>query len=514
MAKFNIYKIIKSKQSDLITKLESVGLSQAGLKEIDEFKLTFYISKEPEDINIWWTDLYEYYLSELDGTPKNKAHFGILIISNEELCYAISLGKTHFYLKEFCETDFGISLAQRIVDETQLKLKNSKLFGGKRNKSIVSYQENSELEYDSGESIQYIKAKTVDKATWGESASFGHSAQLFPDITPDELPNLIVQIESELKTDPKFILPRAIAVDDAEDIQRLDTKLVNAIRDTSDTTLSAEEAAVSGVDFIFLDESSYRFSLKGFTRQDIDGELSIQALQNYVRENNIRLEEKINNIKVNVLSEIRKSYSKPIKHFLDFVDDDRHFLLDGKWHQFNQDYINYLKEQVDKRIVLEDGSDNNLIYSDFTNWRDQLPVDEQSKAYPENYFNQMREHEGYTNFDRNISTLQTYRIEKMDLWKDDTLFFVKIGTAQKLSYVIDQANATIRILQNRADSIIIDETVIKPRRICLWLLLDRQGSVERISDINSLIFLIKLSEWQRSCINAGFEPVVKIGYKR
>ena len=190
MAKFNVYKMDKAKESSLLEKLQAVGLSRSGQKTVDGFTLSFYLSQEPEAIDIWWTDLYIDYLGT-DEKPKNKAYFAVFLISNTSMLYAISMGKSHFYLKDFCDTDFGINLAERIADNSHLKLKNSKLFGGKKSKNIISYQENSEFEYDSGESIQYVKAKTIDKEKWGEVASFGNSVQLHLEITPDDLPNLV-----------------------------------------------------------------------------------------------------------------------------------------------------------------------------------------------------------------------------------------------------------------------------------------------------------------------------------
>lgn len=169
------------------------------------------------------------------------------------------MGKSHFYLKDFCDTDFGINLAERIADYTNLKLKNSKLFGGKKNKTIISYQENSEFEYDSGESIHYVKAKTIDAKKWGEVGSFGNSAQLHREITPDELPELVRSIEEELQKEPKIILPRATAILDEVKITELDQKLAQEILNSTNAGLQPSEATVSGVDFVFLDKNQYRF---------------------------------------------------------------------------------------------------------------------------------------------------------------------------------------------------------------------------------------------------------------
>ncbi|GIL19446.1 DUF6119 family protein [Candidatus Jettenia sp. AMX1] len=510
MAKYNIYRIEKSKESSLIEKLQTIGLSLARKKSINGFTLSFYFSKEPEDIDIWWVDLYKDYFSS-DNKPKNKAYFGVFLISNSTLSYAISMGKSHFYLKDFCDTDFGINLAERIADDNNLKLKNSKLFGGKRSKTIISYQENSEIEYDSGESIHYVKAKTINKDKWGEIASFGNSTQLHLKILPDNLPELVQAIEEELRKNPRIILPRATSVVDSTKIVELDQKLAQEILNSTNAGLQPAEATVSGVDFIFLGKNQYSFIL-GRQRQDIE-ELSLSALHNFINRYNINLVANINNIRVKVSDENNKGYAKPLKFFFDFVDDEKHFLLDGKWHVFNQNYIEFLMKQIDEKITFENPN-TNFSNSAFEKWQNSLSGQESGVyCYPEYYFNSLRENEGYVNLDRHLTTIRQYKIEKLDLFKDSTAFFVKIGTTQKFAYAIDQAVATVKILQNLNTSIQINNQDVKPKKICLWFIFERQTPITKIAEIKSFIFLMKLAEWQRQCSNSGFEPVVRIGYR-
>jgi hypothetical protein len=96
-----------------------------------------------------------------------------------------------------------------------------------------------------------------------------------------------------------------------------------------------------------------------------------------------------------------------------------------------------------------------------------LAENKKTYGYAEYYFNSMREAEGFTNLDRQIETLQQYKIEKLDLYKDNIIYFVKIGTPQKLGYVIDQAIATLKILQSQTSGIKINGQEIKPKGVCL-----------------------------------------------
>ncbi|HCC84256.1 MAG TPA: hypothetical protein DEP87_01050 [Candidatus Pacebacteria bacterium] len=93
------------------------------------------------------------------------------------------------------------------------------------------------------------------------------------------------------------------------------------------------------------------------------------------------------------------------------------------------------------------------------------------------------------------------------------LVFVKIGTPQKLGYVIDQSLNTLKIFQTGTTSQpTLNGVEVKPKKLCLWIVLQRSKTLNKISEIKSLIFLMKLNEWQKSCRNAGFESVLRVSY--
>jgi len=162
MAKFNLYKINIDQKENLVKKIESVGLKKIGNKTIDGFILDFYFSNEPEPIPIWWTEVYNDFFGELEK-PQNKIYFATLLVYNSQIVYAVSLGKSHFYLTHFCDSDFGLNLAERIADDANPKIKNSKFYKSRKNKIITTYQEGSGIDFDSGESIHYLRAKQLIK---------------------------------------------------------------------------------------------------------------------------------------------------------------------------------------------------------------------------------------------------------------------------------------------------------------------------------------------------------------
>lgn len=498
-SKYNIYRIKKSQEDALISKLtsEHVGLSKISERDIEGFKFRFYFSDEPEAIDIWWLKTYEEFFGDREK-PKNRLYFGLLLISNAEILYAVSLGKSHFYLKNFCDPDFGLNLAQRIADQEDFRIKNSKFYKSRKSKTITTYQKGSKLDYDGGESLHYLKAKTIDKNLWGNVASFGNSVQLALDTVPSELHNLVKQIEDALNQPVLFEIPKAIEVRDEAEIKRLDDKLVTAIENITDgSNLTVDEFSVSGVDFIFSDRNNYKLYLKGdIDTQEEVGEISIGKLRRWVHNCGINLQENLNNIFVNMSNEYGKGHSQPLKSVLDFVDDVGHYcLIDGKWQEFNLAYLSFLKAQVD---TIE-------IAPHEPKWDIALGVNEAQ-------FNNARETDGFIQSHTVLQTLDNkYKWEPTDLYRDETLFFVKIGTPQKLGYVIDQSIGTVKILQQNVAN--LEEQGMKVKNICLWIILKRQP-INKLSDIESLIFLMKLVDWKKTVINAGLQPLLYVNYSK
>lgn len=494
MPKFNIYKINRTNKDALINKFNNVGLEQSEVARISNFNLVFYISRNPDSVEIWWADFYSQFLTNLP-TPENLIYFGCLLIYNENICYAISLGKTHFYLKEYCDTEFGINLAERIIDVENMRLKNSKFYKSRKSKTITSFSNNTSLDYDSGESLHFLKSKTINQALWGKVASFGHSVQLSLDISIGDLPSVIQRIESKLTERPLANFPKAEIIKDENEKERLDLLVANAISEI-DPNVGNDEFDLSGVDFVFSDNASFRFKLSGSDiESEIYDELSIENLKNFVENNGIDLQRNLNSIQVKFLREEGRNFSKPLKSILQFITPNRETLIDGKWHKFNQSYINLLNEKV-KKITLN--------YQPTLNY---------SRMISETQFNTDREAEGFINIHtENVVLARRYKVEKMDLYKEGTLYFVKKGNPQKLNYVIDQALNTLKLLKN--NEFIIEENGLEMevKKINLWFLVERVNDVNDLSDFNSLIFIMKLNDLYREVVDAGLTFECNINY--
>lgn len=498
MAKFNLYKINIEQKDNLVTELESVGLKKIGNKTIDGFTLDFYFSNEPKSILIWWTEVYKDFFGELEK-PQNKNYFATLLVYNSQIVYAVSLGKSHFYLEHFCDSDFGLNLAERIADDVNPKIKNSKFYKSRKNKIITTYQEGGGIDFDSGESLHYLRAKTIDKDKWGKTASFGHSAQFSIEIKPEELPDFIKKIEETLKQTPRIKFPKVILVQDEETQNKLDNLLAKVLAGSSQSSMvmvQESDITLSGVDFIFSDQYEYSFYVNGDRNSLTDkGELTLDRLRQFISEKSVNIETQLNDVKVKVHNEFAGDSYVPLKKILDFVEEnERYCLIDGKWYQFNQSYIDFLKEEVDS--------------IDFESREDVSDKTEQE-------FNQRKGREGFVNCDRLNETLcNKYKVEKVDLYKDKILHFVKFGTPQKMNYVVDQAINTVKLLQNNQSKIQINDEEQVVETICLWLVFDRKQKFNKLSELNSLIFHMKLADWKRIVQNARYKPIIYVSYRK
>jgi uncharacterized protein (TIGR04141 family) len=494
MPKFNIYKINRVSKNALISKFNKVGLIKSTSKLISNFNLDFYISNNPDKVEIWWADFYGIFLSNT-VKPENLIYYGCLLIYNDDIIYALSLGKTHFYLKEFCDTEFGINLAERIIDVENMRLKNSKFYKSKKSKSITSFSNNTSLDYDSGESLHFLKSKTTDPLLWGKVASFGHSVQLNLDITINELPSVIKRIEEKLKEKRLANFPKAELIKDSEEINRLDLLVAQAINNV-DPNVGSEEFDLSGVDFVFSDNANFKFKLRGSaTESELYEELSIENLKDFIDSKAINIDKSLNNIQVKILREEGRNFSRPIKTVLQYITQDRETLIDGKWHKFNQSYIDILNEKV-KKIKLNHHSEYDY-----------------KESITESKFNKDREKDGYINVHtESVVLANRYKVEKMDLYKDGTLYFVKKGNPQKLNYVIDQALNTVKLLKNNGFNI-KDNYGTKPVDIINpWFLVERAKNIEDLSKFNSLIFIMKLNDLYREVTDAGMTFECNINY--
>lgn len=518
MPNYNIFKVDPSKRDEMMQKFLEVGLQETFKENIDGYRHIFYFSDHPIDAEIEWINLYSSFIN-LESPPTNKSYFAIMLITvpsgNE---YAISMGKAHFYIKSFCYYDFGLQLAERIFKKS--KLKQSKFYSSRKSKAITSYVKNNELTYDSGESIGLLKGSTIDDSIWGKSVTFGQSIKLSIPHIPDELYLILDEIEREMNNSAILHLPRAKIVTDQNEIRRLDALLLNKLR-LNRLEVELDEFTVNSVFFNFTDEydgfamqlktkiGDRQYSKKTTKMDTISSEIVGRFLQEICTDG-INEVDNIDKLKVALWKDGKWRYSQPVKEIIDFVTDDWYCLMGCKWMQFSQDYIRFLKGQIDS-VQLD--RQNTVILKKYTKIQcDSLGVQNETE---QTIIEQM-ETQGFEVLHKGSSKEEGvggFNVEIADLRHNDCLYFVKMGTPQKLNYVINQSLNTVRLIQNkRIDK---DLSVQGVNSICLWIIFDdRKTDISALSEVNSIIFLMAMNDWIQAVRDAGFTPLINIGYRR
>ena len=163
---------------------------------------------------------------------------------------------------------------------------------------------------------------------------------------------------------------------------------------------------------------------------------------------------------------------------------------------FNQDYLDFLDDFL-RSIEVEETEEQ------FQEISDDEPTFNASAAV---------EVAGYEVADKNFKILQTKTktaIEAWDLKKGSTVYAVKFGTAQKLSYVCDQAMEVLELKRNNVGPKKLPDF----DRYCLWLGYRSKTPLDDITKTGSIIFKQKLETWARKAREVGVEPAIKISRK-
>jgi uncharacterized protein (TIGR04141 family) len=492
--KLNIFRIPANRIDPLITKMADVGMEEVFTENIDGWAAAFYFSTAPQPVEIPWVSQFSLELGSLNPKPTNSLYFASYLWRSEDFCLALSFGKAHFYLREFCDNDFGLEMARRIGSKDDVRQKAARRYAGKRKKEIRSYLRETQLDVESGESIDYLQAATIDKDKWGVTAKFGASMLISPDATPSRLPQLFGDVQKELQNEARFQLPRIEEIKDDSLISRYDRELARAILSEAAEFEESSHQLV-GVDFVFSGNEEYYFQYYSSKSQRLS-RLEICDLRDFIQDHSIR-EDKIFKIKLRVVRDESREYSQELKKCLDYsIDHARVFLQNGKWVEFNRDYDQSLNNYIDEAIEIDHSHEPTFASI--------------KSAEPE--FNDSLTDHGYDYADKNfdIIRIKGYKIEAWDLKKDGTVYAVKFGKPQDLGYVCDQAVNVLEIYRNNPAAF----KNLKIDSYCLWLVMERKYTISKLSDLRSIIFKQKLDDWARKCWNMGIKPSIRVSLRK
>ena len=371
---------------------------------------------------------------------------------------------------------------------------------------INVYLNYRELSFDSGESYAKIKAKmTIEKefTLHGELVEIGHSIKTqLSENSVDCILRFIEYVESVRAREELHKIPVFSKIKDEKIIQELDHRLIEKIEENIEC-INISELDIIGATEIF-NSNDASFTLKyGKKHKDIQ-ELTKDNILKFMDENGLKIKNNFLDLKVVSNKNGEPVCTDVMKRLIDFTDDDKRcLLLKGEWYSFNDDYVQYLQDSIAELEVIYDPKYDfsNKKLSDYVNrkYREEkdgveyegLTTEEikrkiKDKYYAERVFNNiLSEQFGFENHDRDDDETGAGKIELMDLYKDGTMYAVKIGNSSaKLSYVVEQSISSTRMYKHH-----LLPDMPKVESVAVWIVLKRRTHLPDVNgkpDISSL----------------------------
>ncbi len=540
MSSINLYKIESSKVDEferiLASKMDMVRtiIVPKRYNEVDEeYGFTLYSSRPSTPKDLKWNWLLRTFGKEnirCDSSPSAI----LLVEKDDDNVYAVTFGHSFFLVDKFADREFGFDFARKIafdeIKTTTLTTPNSK-----RNKMVSTYVNYDQLEFDSGESFAKLKAKAEideDFTLFKPSLEIGTSIRLVTESeTLERIADIIHHIENVIETeDDKYKIPIFSKVKDIEQINNLNQRMQAEVKENPEVCIS--ELDIIGATEVF-NRNDGEFILKYKRKEKTVTSLSNDELKSFCEENGFDFGESVLDIIVYSLLDGEKVCHSSVKDLIDFTDDDERCLLSkGVWYQYNDDYLAYLRDSIGE-IRAEyhpDFNFNAALHNDYVETQfaiarndpefadktdAKLKENLKKKFYAERAFNLIMERDhGFQNFDRIGYSVGGAEIELMDLYKDKTMYAVKIGNSSaKLCYAIDQSISSLKMYKHK----LLNE-MPEIDTVAVWLVLERATHIEKngVPDIDNLEMLMlknRLDQWKKEVRLQGFKPLIYINYR-
>lgn len=534
MGQVNLYKIDGNKKEDFLNKLsekfEFIGEQDYNSLDNNEnvYTVGTYVHV-PEERKApewqWILDEYDYEIEGTAGSPR-----AVLVIESVDATYAVTYGFSYFAVDKYCDIDFAFDFARRIVFK-QIKTTTLTAPNAQRNKMINVYLNYNDISFDSGES--YAKIKIEDGFTLhGEMVEIGHSIKTqLSDNSIDCILKFIEYVEAVREKEELHKIPVFSKVKDENVIRELDERLLEKIEENIECINISELDIVGATEVFNCNDTS--FTLKYERKHKNIRELTKENILQFLDENNLNIRNNFLNIKV-----VSNRNGEPVctdimKKLVDFTDDEKRcLLLKGEWYSFNDDYVQYLQDSIAELDVVYDSrfDFSNIKLLEYVERKYQeekdyaeysgLTVQEVKKKIKDKYYaervfnNVLSEQFDFENHDRDSDETGAGKIELMDLYKDGTMYAVKIGNSSaKLSYVVEQSISSTRMYKHH---LLPDMPQVD--KVAVWIVLKRRTHLPEINgkpDISSLKMMMlknRLDGWKKEVRILGYTPVVYLNY--
>jgi uncharacterized protein (TIGR04141 family) len=541
MGQLNLYKIDSQKHDEfenaLVEKYDTVGTEQIINRSVEEneirFELSFFLDTPYGENPVEWSWLLNFFGGDAATSRSNPK--GILVIKGDDTIYACTYGFSFFVVDKYCDTDFAFDFARR-VKYKEVKTTTLLSPSSKRNKVVNTYLDYNNLEFDSGESFAKLKVKAdlpEGFVLFDAGIEAGHSIKFeIPHDTVDAVIDVLLYVKNVLlNIDEIYKIPVFNKVTDKELIEQLNNRLATNLEENP-LLINLSELDIVGVTEVFNNNDSL-FEIKYRRKSDILAQLTSDSITDFIQKCGLSLYEGLEKVKVISYYNGAPVRTDALYNLIDYIDDERRCVLSkGTWYYFNDDYLGYLAESLAEIDVVYDPryDYNTALHEEFIaeKYEAEKSVEEyigleeneikkklRKKYYRERAYNlHISEKFGFECHDREEISVGGARIELMDLYKDETLFAVKIGNASSvLCYVVDQSISTMKLYKQKQL-----ENLPSARKFGVWILLDRRTHLDDVDgkpNINQLEMLAlknKLDAWKKEVRILGYTPIIMLNY--
>lgn len=494
------------------------------------FKFDFYLMENNENINLTWDWVFDEF--DLDKIYVSSNPKGIILISNDNQYYAATFGHSYYYINLYSDKNWAFNFAKKVeyssIKSMEVNIPNSVI-----NKRINSYINYPNFEVDSGESLSKVDANLkIDKkldSIIHNRINIGNSLKF---ITCDNnLENIACTInyinyiiDNE---DIKNRIPRFNQVKDKNKIKKFDNfleeEISNSFKNNEISYRLDLNIFLTNFGLVLSEYNEFILQISD-NKRTVDS-LEINDIKDFISSNDDK-EDILKNFKVSI-PEINEKLDFKSLIFFDYFDEHV-VLIEGNWYEYNEDYLEYLEDSMNDLDIEYDKkysfytneffeflknkykNDNEEFDCTFKEFNDKEYVDV-NKYFTEDNFNKFLETMDYFNFDQKIKYGSGYKIEITDLYKDETIYAVKIGnSASSLSYVVDQSLIGLKYIhEGKFDK--IQKNHVK--NVCIWLILERNSKISSLNDLNIIILKNKLDYWKKQIRLLGYVPIIRINYK-
>lgn len=541
MGQLNLYKIDSQKyeefESALAEKYVPVGTERTVSRIVDgrevQFELSFFIDVPDGENSVEWNWLLHFFGD--NGVTSRSNPKGVLVIKENDEVFACTYGFSFFVVDKYCDTDFAFDFARR-VRYKEIKTTTLLSPSSKRNKVVNTYLDYKNLEFDSGESFAKLKVKAdlpEGFELFEPGIEAGHSIKFeIQNDTVDAVIDVLLHIKNTLlNRNEIYKIPVYNKVANKELIEKLNNRFAVSLEENP-LLINLSELDIIGVTEIFNNNDS-SFEIKYYRKSEPLSQLTSEYITNFIHSCGLTLYEGLEKVKIISYYSGVPVRTDALYNLVDYIDDElRCVLSKGKWYYFNDDYLGYLAGSLaeidtiyDSRYDFSTDHHEQFIAEKYVVEKDNpeyegLDINDairklRKKYYRERAYNlHISNRFGFECHDREEISISGARIELMDLYRDETLYAVKIGNASSvLCYAVDQSISTLKLYKQR-----LLENLPLARKFGIWILLDRRTHLSLINgkpNINELKMLAlknKLDSWKKEVRVLGYTPVIMINY--